>query len=52
MLTYHRCGSAIQLINGAKKLADDSNCSKPCTGDGSKMCGGSATLSIYKSPSA
>ncbi|KAI4727804.1 WSC-domain-containing protein [Aureobasidium sp. EXF-10728] len=46
------CGNAIQIINGAKKLPNDSQCSKPCTGDSTKMCGGSGTLNIYKSPSA
>ncbi|KAI5245060.1 WSC-domain-containing protein [Aureobasidium subglaciale] len=44
------CGSAIQLINGAKKLSNDSTCNRACTGDSSKKCGGSATLNIYKSP--
>ena len=51
-LTHYRCGNAIQLINGAKKLPNDSNCNMACKGDSSKMCGGSATLNIYKSPSA
>jgi hypothetical protein len=51
MLYQSRCGNAIQLINGAKKLADDSTCNRACTGDGSINCGGSATLNIYKSPS-
>ncbi|KAG9586813.1 WSC-domain-containing protein, partial [Aureobasidium melanogenum] len=46
------CGNAIQLINGAEKLADDSRCNMACTGNSSIMCGGSATLNIYKSPSA
>ncbi|KAG2161431.1 WSC-domain-containing protein [Aureobasidium pullulans] len=45
------CGNAIQLINGAKKLADDTSCNRNCAGDNTKKCGGSATLNIYKSPS-
>jgi hypothetical protein len=52
MLIHYRCGNAIQLINGAKKLPDESKCNLPCKGDSSKMCGGFATLNIYKSPSA
>ncbi|CAD0081599.1 unnamed protein product [Aureobasidium vineae] len=40
------------IINGAKKLPNDAQCNRPCSGDNTKMCGGSGTLNIYKSPSA